>query len=65
MAPGTKSERSELNFYGPHLADWLKMRLHSLNTQQGSYGSKRHCTAIFKNSNAKGGLCEYLGVPAA
>ena len=23
-------ERSEQNFYGPHLSDWLKMRLHSL-----------------------------------
>ena len=62
MAPGKKcwggkssqsadGERSEQNFYGPHLSDWL--------TLSKSITSKlrecRQCTKIFKNSSADGG----------
>ena len=30
-------ERSEQNFYGPHLSDWLKMRLHSLKANFSNF----------------------------
>ena len=50
IAPGKKcwgdkncqradSKRSEQNFYGPYLSDWLKIRQNSLKTRETSYES--------------------------
>ena len=55
------SERSEQNFYGPHLSDWLKMRLHSLKAQQASYGSADSAQKFSKIQVPTGELSEFLG----
>ena len=72
MAPGKKcwgdknclsadGERSEQNFYGPHLSNWFK----NATTLSKSITSKlrecRQCKESFKNSSADGGLSEFLG----
>ena len=57
------SERSKLNFYGPHLSDWPNSTNISKNMTR-KLQKCRQCRGIFKNSSADGGLSEFLGAPA-
>ena len=63
-AGATKTVRvttASKNFYGRHLSDWLKMRLHSLKHNKRKC---RQCIAILKNSSADGGSVNFGGAPS-
>ena len=57
------SEPNEQNLCGPHLSNWLKMRLQSLKILQASYGSADSAQQSSKMQVPMRRLSKFLGAP--